>query len=728
MPAKSKQQQKFMGIVRAIQKGDEPASKFSKAAQDAADDMKQKDVEDFASTKHKGLPKKVEQYLRQKIRKEITQMIREDWWDRLSKDEKEKYVKAHPGSKKAKQHAWDKKRDKRAAKISSPNYTIDGDGNIIKVKKLSKSEKAKEEKRRAKHVAAIKKGYFPGDAEYDKFMKEDYVETCGYTQSVDGKKLKTPGATGEEDRHLKEAKRITRGNRGVKVGDTVKFYDRDRNPAHYRGKVKWIMKAKKNKEFVDFIYITAKGNYTDQHLQGTKAYKWHYRRRESVNENILTKQLSKMINEPESSIVKFMKKTGLDEASLLDFVEKLTRNSSSKRKKHIKILKLALKGNKKAEKFIMKTLYGESVNEGSLNWEKNFPGFNKQEYRVIQRLIAMNSKHIDGEIRQYKKNPKAYKRMIKKFLKRFPRLRRESVNEIRNRREAETLVQQLGGNKFKMMVGAKNFGIDGKSLTFKIGRNSKGVNYVRIKLTSRDLYDIEFIQLRAGKVKIKSKAKDVYADQLGKMFKKHTGMNVRLFRETINEASVSQVRSIVKRVKKQLMKKWAKKGGYENFGQKELRKLKDKLHYNPYGSPQERQISKMLDAFNNWAMNYSGDMRESINEAPKNYDRAMKKMLDFMKKSAYKQYKKSFDTYIEMNTWEYPRLLKKGRTFDKIVSVRNNAPNKAQSADFFVHRDTGDIYKAGSWSAPAKGRRGSIFEPNTYRRYDIHGSWLYKRR
>ena len=68
MPAQSKQQQKFMGIVRAIQKGDQPASKFSKKAQDAADDMKKKDVEDFASTKHKGLPKKVEQELREKIR------------------------------------------------------------------------------------------------------------------------------------------------------------------------------------------------------------------------------------------------------------------------------------------------------------------------------------------------------------------------------------------------------------------------------------------------------------------------------------------------------------------------------------------------------------------------------------------------------------------------------------------------------------------------------------
>ena len=204
MPAKSKQQQKFMGIVRAIQKGDEPASKFSKDAQDAADDMKKKDVEDFASTKHKGLPKKVEQYLRQQIRKSVEEIIKEDWFDRLSKDEKEKYIKAHPNSKKAKQAAHDKEREKIAKKIRSKDYTIAGDGNIINVKKLSKSEKAKEEKRKAKHLAAIKKGYFPGDDNYNTFMKEDYVETCGYTQSVDGKKLKTPGGTGKEDRKLKE--------------------------------------------------------------------------------------------------------------------------------------------------------------------------------------------------------------------------------------------------------------------------------------------------------------------------------------------------------------------------------------------------------------------------------------------------------------------------------------------------------------------------------------------
>ena len=85
-------------------------------------------------------------------------------------------------------------------------------------------------------------------------------------------------------------------------------------------------------------------------------------------------------------------------------------------------------------------------------------------------------------------------------------------------------------------------------------------------------------------------------------------------KESVNEASVSQVRSTLSRVKKQLMKKWAKKGGYENFGQKELRALKSKFKENPYGSPQERQISKMLDTFDNWAMNYSGDMKESVNE------------------------------------------------------------------------------------------------------------------
>ena len=56
MPAVSKAQQKFFGIVRAIQKG-EMAPTTPETAKAAAT-VKKKDVKDFASTKHKGLPEK----------------------------------------------------------------------------------------------------------------------------------------------------------------------------------------------------------------------------------------------------------------------------------------------------------------------------------------------------------------------------------------------------------------------------------------------------------------------------------------------------------------------------------------------------------------------------------------------------------------------------------------------------------------------------------------------
>jgi hypothetical protein len=54
----SQQQQKFMGMVRAVQKGemDAPSPEVAKAAKT----MKKKDVKDFAKTKHKGLPVKKE--------------------------------------------------------------------------------------------------------------------------------------------------------------------------------------------------------------------------------------------------------------------------------------------------------------------------------------------------------------------------------------------------------------------------------------------------------------------------------------------------------------------------------------------------------------------------------------------------------------------------------------------------------------------------------------------
>jgi vacuolar-type H+-ATPase subunit H len=58
MPAVSKAQQRFMGMVHAVKKG-EMAAPSPEVAQAAAS-MKKKDAKDFASTKHKGLPEKKE--------------------------------------------------------------------------------------------------------------------------------------------------------------------------------------------------------------------------------------------------------------------------------------------------------------------------------------------------------------------------------------------------------------------------------------------------------------------------------------------------------------------------------------------------------------------------------------------------------------------------------------------------------------------------------------------
>ena len=58
--AVSKQQQKIMGLTLSVKRGDTPKSKVSKKVQDMSKEMSKKDLKDFASTKHKGLPKKVE--------------------------------------------------------------------------------------------------------------------------------------------------------------------------------------------------------------------------------------------------------------------------------------------------------------------------------------------------------------------------------------------------------------------------------------------------------------------------------------------------------------------------------------------------------------------------------------------------------------------------------------------------------------------------------------------
>ena len=65
MPAKSKQQQRFFGVVKAMQSGDIPKKG---EAGEVADDMTRKEVDKYAKTKHKRLPKKVKREVLEKIK------------------------------------------------------------------------------------------------------------------------------------------------------------------------------------------------------------------------------------------------------------------------------------------------------------------------------------------------------------------------------------------------------------------------------------------------------------------------------------------------------------------------------------------------------------------------------------------------------------------------------------------------------------------------------------
>ena len=107
--------------------------------------------------------------------------------------------------------------------------------------------------------------------------------------------------------------------------------------------------------------------------------------------------------------------------------------------------------------------------------------------------------------------------------------KKESVSETMDKRQGAEALQQLGGNRFIAMTGAKHFGVGPNGMSFKIGRNSKRVNHVTIDYDrGRDLYNMKFDWVTIKGIKNKKTLKGIYADQLQDMFTKYTGMYTSL--------------------------------------------------------------------------------------------------------------------------------------------------------------------------------------------------------
>ena len=118
MPAVSKKQQRFFGMVRAAQKGE--LENPSPEVADVANDISVKDAKKFAKTKHKGLPEK----------KEVNE-------EGSYKD----FMKSVQASKERKEKKREKRKVKDAAYVDRLRkgikfYDSKGSGRLVKGKKV----------------------------------------------------------------------------------------------------------------------------------------------------------------------------------------------------------------------------------------------------------------------------------------------------------------------------------------------------------------------------------------------------------------------------------------------------------------------------------------------------------------------------------------------------------------------------------------------------------------
>ena len=255
MPAVSKKQQRFFGIVRAIQKG-EMAPTTPETAKAAAD-MKKSDVKDFASTKHKKLPEK-------KVAKEATDFSQRDkimkkakplhkhLYSRLHKKDTSGDVneESNPRIPRKKGQPANSKKHSDLYTDENPKGTIHGLGfkdvatakaSVTKIRNSSRSHAHKIQaavamEQRAREMgktseAAVYRKYINSMKKKTKKMNEGWSDKykksidCnnpkGFSQRAHCQGKKKVSEESKYDRYDKEKKQFAKADRKMKFG---KFY------------------------------------------------------------------------------------------------------------------------------------------------------------------------------------------------------------------------------------------------------------------------------------------------------------------------------------------------------------------------------------------------------------------------------------------------------------------------------------------------------------------------
>jgi len=523
MPSQSKSQQRFFGVVKAMQKGDIP--KKGEAGK-AAKTMKKKDVDDFASTKHDDLPEK--------------------------KRKQEGFASTNLSSKKLKE--FEKGRHKNAEVLG---YKLAGTPDVkTKIGKLREFiEKTIKEnvKLPIKVGDTVKMGKFKN--------KSVKVKTIGWNDKGD---LLINGRPALKFRLVKEGKLTENEISSDKVKKLSVIVKELENASKMHKsqseRIDKILKSisknegKLNEGSDTFVNILTKfgfkkgardwgGHQFFAHKSKDLYATYHPKGRslviepkrggkpvfDSARSNFSIKALLNYLQSPSNKFVstegKLNEKFDLKklEDAIKMFQKKIAKQGNVTNARDEEHLKQLIK--------VYKDMGGRKIKEGKLT---------EDVYAIVDKF---NQKKQDYDQVYFKdKNLNKVKKHLKKMGSKYGKMNlikvktngKMSVVEGKltekkmDRRKAAEILKQIGGNRFIAMTGAKGFAFSDKYMSFKIGRNSKGINFVRIGHNAKDLYDMQFGFVSTKGIKVKKKVKDVYADMLGTIFTKYTGMHVRL--------------------------------------------------------------------------------------------------------------------------------------------------------------------------------------------------------
>lgn len=106
---------------------------------------------------------------------------------------------------------------------------------------------------------------------------------------------------------------------------------------------------------------------------------------------------------------------------------------------------------------------------------------------------------------------------------------------------SEVILEQLGGKRFLAMTGTRGLLADGNTLRMTLAKNESRANRLYITLDANDTYTMRFFCYTADKLNKETMAwadeiidevaeyKNVFADDLRRIFSLATGLDTRLF-------------------------------------------------------------------------------------------------------------------------------------------------------------------------------------------------------